>query len=138
GQRRAHGLDQTVFVEARAPLVLRQETHERLAHVHAFIVGAVLGPALLAQRARDLGKGEDAAAHFAENLGAFVERNAWRHLDEGHEVAFIELWQKLTAKACGDHTGREDKARHSREDKRAPAEKPDDRGFVSLTRALQE
>ena len=66
--------------------------------LHALVVGAVLRPSLLAQRARALrGKPAAACAPPARICLAALERDARRHLDEDHDVAFVELRQELAA-----------------------------------------
>ena len=71
--------------------------HERLAHVDALVIRAVLGASLLAHRLENLGELQQAAPHFGEHVGAALERDARRHLDEDDEVTFIELRQELAA-----------------------------------------
>ena len=56
----------------------------------------------------DLGEREQALADVEQDLLAAVERDARRHLDEDHEVAFVELGQELRAElARGEPAGDE-------------------------------
>ena len=102
---RAHLVHQPVLVVAVPPLVARLQPHERLAHVDALVVGAVLRAADLAQHLRHLGKGEDPAPHLDQRGLSGFERDARRHLDEHDKVALVELGQKLGAEARADPQG---------------------------------
>src|SRR6266705_541254 len=87
------------------------QAYEGFAHVDAFVVGAVLGPTLLAQGLAYFGESEDPPAHLEKNVLPFFQRDARRHLDEQLYVAFIQLGQKLGAET------RERQHRQRRQDK---------------------
>ena len=111
GQRVAHFVYQAPFVVTRAPFAHRLQAYEGFAHVDTFVVGAVLGPALLAQGFAYLGEREDPPPHFEKNILPFFQSDARRHLDEQLYVAFIQLWQELGAET------RERQHRQRRQDK---------------------
>ncbi len=89
--RSAHFLHQALFIPARAPFAQRFQANEGFTHVDAFVVGAVLGTALLAQGSPDLGESEYPPAHVEQNLLSLCQCDAGRHLDEHDDVAFVQL-----------------------------------------------
>ena len=75
GQRRAHLRRSARPCHSRARhSSLRLQAHERLAHVDALVVGAVLGPALLAQRLRHLGERRAARSRTSSSMSLAVAR----------------------------------------------------------------
>ena len=102
--------DRRSFVQPGRHLLPRRDVHERLAHVDALVVGAVLRAPLLAQRLEHFGKGEQPPTDFLQDRPPAIERDARRHLDEDHDVALVELRQKLAAESRADEPRHEDQA----------------------------
>ncbi len=137
-ERRPHRLDEPVLVESVAPLLLLGKVHERLAHVHSLVVRAVLGPSLFAHRLEHFREGEQAPAHLGEHLGAAIERDARRHLDEDDEVAFIQLGKELASEPPADDRGRDDQHGNAARDDESMADQPSDRARVRASHPYEQ
>src|SRR5262249_40182688 len=132
GVRLPHFFVETIPGHAGPPAVAWCHVAERLAHVHALFVGAVLGAALLAELFQHFGKFQQASADLGEDFDAAIDGDARRHLDENHDVAFVELREKFAAKMTGGEAGRDHQRRHACEHPEPVAEQPREQTFVAV------
>ena len=94
-----HGADQLVLVlvEDGPPLILRLQVDEIFRIEEAGRVGAVVGPAHLADHVRDLGKGGQHGARFVHDGHALGRPGAGRERAAHPDGAFIQMRKKLRA-----------------------------------------
>ena len=117
GQRRAHRLDERVL--RRRPAATRRAastcTKVSLMLTPSSSVPSSGRPCSLRRLDAPRGTRAAAAARRVRTSPPALERDARRHLDEDHDVAFVELGQELAAEP------RRDESRHER-DERSDAE----------------